>query len=120
MSTETAEPVSTGVLDGAVEEHSRDRQYVLIALFLGALTLIEIATYAQPKFAAWGWGDKAGLITVLMILMAVKFWTVAYFFMHLKFDKAILTRVFYAGLLLAVGVYVAILTMFNLWYPGHP
>ena len=120
MSTETAEPVSTGVIDGAVEEHSRDRQYVLIALFLGALTLIEIATYAKPKFAAWGWGDKAGLITVLMILMAVKFWTVAYFFMHLKFDKAILTRVFYAGLLLAVGVYVAILTMFNLWYPGHP
>ena len=120
MSTETAESVSTGALDGAVEEHSRDRQYVLIALFLGALTLIEIATYAQPKFVAWGWGDKAGLITVLMILMAVKFWTVAYFFMHLKFDKAILTRVFYAGLLLAVGVYVAILTMFNLWYPGHP
>jgi cytochrome c oxidase subunit 4 len=92
---------------------------VLVALFLGALTLIEIATYAQPKFAAWGWGDKAGLITVLVILMAVKFWTVAYFFMHLKFDKAILTRVFYAGLFLAVGVYVAILTMFNVWHPGQ-
>ena len=119
MSTETAEPVPTTVLDGAVEAYPRERQYVLVALALGALTLVEIATYAQPGFPAWSWGDKAGLITVLLILMAVKFWTVAYFFMHLKFDKPILTRVFYAGLVLAVGVYVAILTMFNVWYPGH-
>ena len=29
--------------------------------------------------------------------MAIKFWTVAYFFMHLKFDKPILTRLFYSG-----------------------
>src|SRR3954471_5521832 len=111
MSTETAEPVSTTVLDGAVEEDPRDRQYVLVALALGALTLIEIATYAWPDFPVWGWGEKAGLITVLLLLMAVKFWTVAYFFMHLNFDKPILTRVFYAGLILAVLVYVAVLTM---------
>jgi cytochrome c oxidase subunit 4 len=92
---------------------------VWVALFLGALTMIEISTYAQPHFAVWNWGDKAGLITVLMILMAVKFWTVAYYFMHLKFDKPLLTRVFYSGLVLAVLVYIAILTMFNVWYPGR-
>ena len=68
-----------------------------MALFLAVLTGIEIATYAAPGFPAWSWGDKAGLITVLLILMAVKFWTVAYFFMHLRFDKPLLTRVFYAG-----------------------
>ena len=44
---------------------------------------------------------------------------VAYFFMHLKFDKPILTRVFYAGVLLALAVYVAVLTMFKVWYPGQ-
>jgi cytochrome c oxidase subunit 4 len=54
-----------------------------------------------------------------MLLMAVKFWTVAYFFMHLKFDKPILTRVFYAGVILAFAVYVAVLTMFKVWYPGR-
>ena len=34
----------------------------------------------------------------LLLLMAIKFWIVAYFFMHLKFDKPILTRLFYSGL----------------------
>ena len=67
----------------------------------------------------WSWGDKAGLITVLLLLMAVKFWTVAYFFMHLRFDKPILTRVFYSGVLLAVLVYVAVMSMFLLWWPGR-
>ena len=52
--------------------------------------------------------------------MAVKFFTVAYVFMHLRFDKRILTVVFYAGLGLAVVVYVAVMTILNLWYPGHP
>ena len=119
MSTETAEPVPTTVLDGAVEDYPRERQYVIVALALGALTLVEIATYAAPGFPVWSWGDKAGLITVLLLLMAVKFWTVAYYFMHLKFDKPILTRIFYSGLVLAVLVYVAVLTMFLTWWPGR-
>ena len=119
MDTETAEPVPTRVLDGAVEEYPRERRYVWVALALAVITSLEIATYAAPGFPAWNWGDKAGLITVLLILMSVKFWTVAYYFMHLKFDKPLLTRLFYSGLLLAVAVYVAILTMFQLWYPGH-
>ena len=118
MSTDTATPVPTNVLDGAVEEYPRDLRYVWVALFLGAITLVEIATYAQPHFAVWNWGDKAGLITILLLLMALKFWTVGYYFMHLKFDKKLLTWVFYSGLVLAVLVYVAVLSMFRVWYPG--
>ena len=85
----------------------------------GRVTVIEVATYAAPDFPVWSWGDKAGLITVLLLLMAVKFWTVAYFFMHLQFDKPLLTRVFYSGAILAVLVYVSVLTMFRIWYPGE-
>ena len=55
---------------------------------------------------------------MLLILMAVKFFTVAYIFMHLRFDKPILTRLFYSGLILAVAVYVAVLSMFRIWWPG--
>jgi cytochrome c oxidase subunit 4 len=51
-----------------------------------------------------------------MILMAVKFFTILYIFMHLKFDKPILTRIFYAGLFLAVFVYIAMLTTFRIWF----
>lgn len=52
-----------------------------------------------------------------MVLMAVKFWTVAYFFMHLKFDKRMLTTIFYTGLGLAVIIYLAILVMFQFSAP---
>jgi hypothetical protein len=39
--------------------------------------------------------------------------------MHLRFDKKILTYFFYAGLTLAVLVYIAVLSMFRIWYPGR-
>jgi cytochrome c oxidase subunit 4 len=53
-----------------------------------------------------------------MILMAVKFFTIVYIFMHLKFDKPILTRIFYSGLVLAVLVYIAVLSTFRIWFEG--
>jgi cytochrome c oxidase subunit 4 len=122
METQTAadrsKTISTSFLDGARKNYPREVEYVLVAIALALITGLEIATYAAPGFPLWNWGEKLGPVSFLLLLMAVKFWTVAYFFMHLKFDKPLLTRVFYAGLILAVLVYVAILTMFNVWYPG--
>ena len=94
---------------------NRDKQYVIIALVLAALTVVEVLTYSIPEL----FGGKASttLIIALMALMAIKFWTVAWFFMHLKFDKRILSVVFYTGVFLALGVYLAILTMFRFWGP---
>ena len=51
----------------------------------------------------------------LLVVMAIKFVIIAAFFMHLKFDSKILTRVFYSGLFLAVAVYVIALTTFEIW-----
>ena len=87
----------------------------MTAIFLAVLTWIELSTWVWPDFILWK-GDV--VIPVLLILMAVKFFTVAWVFMHLKFDKPILTRVFYSGLVLALLVYVAVLSMFRLWFPG--
>jgi cytochrome c oxidase subunit 4 len=114
----TDQPIPTAQLDGAVEEYSRDKVYVLTALFLAAVTLVEVATYVWEDLFLWSWGgdSNAGLIIVLMVLMAVKFFVVAWVFMHLKFDKPILTRLFYAGLLLAVGVYIAMMAMFRIFW----
>jgi len=114
MSISSHDPVPTQVLDGAVREYSRDKIYVLTALFLGAVTLVEIATYAFPDFPVWA--DNL-VIPVLLILMAVKFFVVAYIFMHLRFDRPLLTKVFYTGLLTAVLVYLAALSMFRIWWP---
>ena len=51
--------------------------------------------------------------------MAIKFFTIVYIFMHLKFDKPILTRIFYMGLVLAVLLYLAMLSTFRIWFDGH-
>jgi len=82
-----------------------DRQYLVIALILAVITAGEVAlTYIDvgPIF-----------IPTLLVLMAVKFLIVVSYFMHLKFDNRIFSFLFYAGLLLAVTVYVAALFTFR-------
>lgn len=115
----TDQPVPTSVLDGAVEEYPRDKLYVQVAVILAVITGIEIATYASPDFPIWSWGgdSNVGLISFLMILMIIKFAMVAWFFMHLKWDKPILWRVFISGILLAAAVYLAAMFMFRAFSP---
>jgi cytochrome c oxidase subunit 4 len=90
----------------------RTKQYIVVAVVLAALTALEVSTYWWPK------DFPVSLSTgMLVFLMIVKFGTVTAFFMHLKFDKRILTIVFYSGLFLALGVYLAVLTAFRFWGP---
>lgn len=96
-------------LDDA-HEHPSDWQYVKIALILGAITAVEVFTYFESVF---DWGDF--LIPSLLLMMVVKFWLVANWFMHLKFDRPIFSRMFVGGLVLAVAVYVATLAAFEFW-----
>jgi cytochrome c oxidase subunit IV len=126
MATVTPEPtdhtIPAEVLDGAVEAYPRDKLYVMTAVFLAVITAIEIVVSEVPDFPLWSWGgdSNVGVITLLMILMAVKFFTVAYVFMHLKWDKPLLGRVFYSGLVLAVAVYIAVMFMFNIFSSDEP
>ena len=115
MAITSQDPIPTTQLDGAVKDYSRDKVYVLTALFLAALTVIEVLTYAFPDFPVWS-GNL--VIAVLMILMGIKFFTVVYIFMHLRFDKPILSWIFWAGLILAGGVYFAALCTFRIFWPG--
>ena len=123
METQTAadrsKTISTGFLDGARKNYPREVEYVLVAIALAFITGLEIATYAAPGFPLWSWGEKLGLVLFLLLLMAIKFWTVAYFFMHLKFDKPILTRLFYSGVILAIAVYVAVMAMMHGFKAGQ-
>jgi cytochrome c oxidase subunit 4 len=120
MSTEAPDhigshdPVPTSVLDGAVAPYSRDKVYVLTAIVLALITVVEVLTYTHEDFVLW---SGSMLVPVLLLLMAVKFFIVAWVFMHLKFDKRILTWLFYSGLATAVVVYLGVLTAFRLWWP---
>ena len=82
--------------------HPDDKQYVIIALILAAVTAVEVGLY----YAKIGVHIYAGMLGVLAV---TKFGMVVAYFMHLKFDNRILRRLFLGGLVLAVYVYVAYL-----------
>lgn len=91
--------------DDSHEHGLSDRQYIYVALILAALTVVEVSTYYVdfgPLF-----------IPTLLVLMVVKFFIVVSYFMHLKFDNSIFSWMFYGGLFLAIGVYVAALATFH-------
>ena len=91
----------------AEHDHPSDGLYIKIALILGVITAAEVMTYVVDFGAL--------MVPSLMIMMVVKFGMVAAFFMHLRFDSPLFRRVFVAGLLTAVVVYIAALTMFEFW-----
>ncbi|MCQ3807687.1 MAG: cytochrome C oxidase subunit IV family protein [Acidimicrobiaceae bacterium] len=90
--------------------HPSDWAYVKIALILAIITAVEVFTYFETVL---NWGRF--LVPSLILMMVVKFWLVATWFMHLKFDNPIFSKMFVGGLVLAVGVYVATLTAFEFW-----
>ena len=101
------------------DDHPSDRSYVMIAIILAVLTAVEVLLFVWEDQIA----DSLGVGSVkiaLIALMIVKFWIVGSYFMHLKFDNPILTQLFVFGLLLAVIVYLVMLSAFefNFWNDG--
>ena len=108
--------VSTDVLDGAEQAYPRDRLYVKIAIVLAVLTALEVMVHAFPS--VFGGSGSFAYVVALLITMFAKFWAVAYFFMHLKWDNKLLTQVFYVGFVLAVAVFFGLMLMFRLFSQG--
>ncbi len=88
--------------------HPTTTQYIRIAILLAVLTAIEVGLYYL----------EAGLDTVttsmtspaLLVLAAVKFLVVVGWFMHVKFEKPLVSRFFAIGFVIATGVYAVVLT----------
>ena len=86
-------------------EHLTDNRYIVIAVILAVITAAEVAaSYIDlgPVF-----------IPLLLFMMAIKFFVVVSYFMHLKFDNNVFKRLFYTGLFLAMFVYLAALLTFR-------
>ena len=109
MSTATAEHVDS---QDEAHDHPSDRKYVQVAIILAIVTALEVATYWMESVP----GEI--LIPVLMMMMIYKFFYVAAWFMHLKFDSPMFTKFFVAGLILATIVYGITLTVFEFWHKG--
>ena len=90
--------------------HATDKTFVIIALILAAVTAIEVAwTYIVPEGNAWM--ENGGLLGMMLL----KFFIVASYFMHLKWDSKLLSAMFYFGVILAIIVYIIMLTTFEFW-----
>ena len=107
--TDTLDTTSGDSTEAAHDEHAShgptDTQFITIFFILAVLTAIEVAvSYIDigPLF-----------IPVLLGLMVVKFFTVVFYFMHVKFDHKLFGRLFYIGLFLAVVVYSGVLATFQ-------
>lgn len=86
------------------EAHPTPKQYVMIAAVLFVLTAIEVALF---------YVDVGAINTpALLILMALKFFLVVAFYMHLRYESGLLHRLFLAGLIGAGIVYLVVLLAF--------
>ncbi len=85
--------------------HPGPRQYVFIAIVLAIVTAIEVAIYYIPAL-------EDVLVPSLIAFSAVKFFLVAAWFMHLRFDSPIFRRLFVVGLVLAFVVFGIVLSIF--------
>ena len=99
---------TTGMVAHDAHGHdvSKFQIYVQIAMILAVITGVEIVTVYLP-FMKWI------LVTTLVVLSAVKFLFVIFFFMHLRWDKPFCTILFFIGLTLAGGTAWALLQLFS-------
>jgi cytochrome c oxidase subunit 4 len=111
VTTETA--TATGHADDAHdaahdEQHgASDRTYIMLAVLLGVFTAAEVSLHYIDTGPVH--------IPALMILMVLKFVVVVSYFMHLKWEQRLFKALFYAGVYLAIGVYIVALTTFHFW-----
>lgn len=85
--------------------HPTPGQYWKIAAFLAAVTALEVAMYYIDRELGLGFLNAA----ILIALSAVKFLVVIGWFMHVRFEKPIISRFFAAGFVLACTLYLVVL-----------
>jgi len=73
------------------------------------ITIIELAVSYSDLGSA--------MVPILLALSAVKFVVVVAYFMHLRFDSALFTRMFVGSFLLALAILVALVSLF--WADSH-
>jgi cytochrome c oxidase subunit 4 len=109
-------PVVAGAPLAAHDEHHPSAAiYVRIFVVLFVLTAAEVSTVYLPE-----WSHNPALhpiVPPLLILLAgLKFGLVVAFYMHLRFDSWLFTALFVGGLLIAISIAVALMTMFGTWW----
>jgi cytochrome c oxidase subunit 4 len=88
------------------KHHPTWKFYFLIGIVLTIITAVEVAIFYIPQL-------ESVLIPILIVLSVAKFIIVVMFYMHLRFDSPVFSRVFFAPLFLAVFVVVGMIILFK-------
>ena len=89
------------------EAHPSPAKYILIATYLTLITIFEVLIYYVEALADY-------FLWIFLVLSALKFYYVAMFYMHLKFDASLFKNLFIFGLALATFILVALLLLFSI------
>jgi len=98
------------LLEQETHDHPTPSTYVKIGVILTVITAVEVSIYYIPAM-------RGVLVPLLLVLSAVKFLTVVGWYMHLKMDPVIYSRLFFAPLLLATGMTVVLMLLFGHFFP---
>lgn len=90
---------------GGQIQHPGAATYLIIAAFLVVLTAMEITVFYVHAL-------HPVLVPLLIVLAAAKFALVAMFYMHLKYDRWLLTGVFIFPLIIATLLLVSLILLF--------
>ena len=86
--------------------HPTSLQYFKIAMVLVIITAIEVGIFYLEFLGYF-------IIPILLVLSAGKFYLVAMYYMHLKFDNKLFTLLFISGFTVATGVILALMALFR-------
>ena len=88
-----------------LEHHPEPRQYVVVGVWLAIVTALEVGIYYIDSL-------RDLIVPFLLVFAFIKFFLVATWFMHLKFDSHLFRRLFVSGLVLALIVFAIVLVVF--------
>ena len=88
------------------DQHPTPAQYWKIAAFLAVLTAIEVSLFYIDHALELGVFNSLALIS----LSAIKFIVVVGWFMHIRYEKPMISRFFTAGFILACALYLVVLS----------
>ena len=91
-------------------EHPSPATYLKVAVILTVITAVEVAIYYIPAM-------RGVLVPLLLVFSAIKFVTVVGWYMHLRMDPVIYSRLFYAPLVLAIAMTIVLMLLFGHFLP---
>ncbi len=95
---------------GGEISHPTPKTYAIIAAILSVVTAIEVWVYYIDAL-------RPLIIPILGVLSTGKFALVVMFYMHLKFDHKVFSRLLILGIILAFGTFLALLALFTFSHP---